>query len=286
MTVVLLAVAALAWQRPYPSGVTLPPGWRTEDQQNRLVGPNGERIEYPYWGSPGTHAAELRGADPKALFGRFVLGGRPVEVALARDGRLAVSYPGVRSRRSESGDTGDFAPYDYEAKVETARQAADVLLIALTHVEAWRGVPFADDYKKKPPFPAPLPSSAGGERFPGYVQLPPGYVYRPGLKDDPRAGRFESEGSPTIEYRPDLTRAKEPNPANPAQPSKWRLTRTILGREIHIAEGEKGFLTAWTTVPEKPPHYASFPIFSAREVSPRAAVALVLARLSFSSTEG
>ena len=136
------------------------------------------------------------------------------------------------------------------------------------------------------PAPAPRPPSAGGDRFPGYVQLPPTYIYRPGLPDEPRGGRLEGKDNPTVEYRPDLTKAKGPGPADPAQPTKWRLTRTILGREINVAEGEKGGLAAWTAALEKPPFFAFFPIFSSKEASAKAAVVLVLTRLSFSAAEG
>ncbi len=58
-------------------------------------------------------------ADGSALWTREqVLNGRRVDVAMTRDGRLLVSIE----------------PFNFEARVESAEQATDVLLMVLTHV--------------------------------------------------------------------------------------------------------------------------------------------------------
>ena len=118
----------------------LPPGWRVDyNRMNQsgeafLVGPEGEEIAFPDYDGTGDLAAELRGSDPGGIFTHALLDGRKVDVEIARDGRLVVSYPQVWPSTHST-----FGAFDYRTKVRTAREAADDLLLILTRVEAYEG---------------------------------------------------------------------------------------------------------------------------------------------------
>lgn len=270
----LIATLALLHQNPNDPCVLLPTGWRIDynrmhkNFEGFLVGPKGEEIVFPAYGGTGDLAAELRGADPEGIFTYAILDGREVNVAIARDGRLIVSYP-----RAWPPNHPSFSRFDFRTKVRTARETVNALLIMLTRVEAFKGPGFGHRFKSEPPRDeGGWPGNWVGPPL-GWMSTPLGYSYRPSPKGDAPVARFESKGKPTVEAY---------LPGTKGQPSKpqWEETRTILGCEFHIAEGEKGGLVAWVNSPQGPS-----PVFATTEASPRAAVVLILMRLSFVKLE-
>ena len=118
----------------------------------------------------------------------------------------------------------------------------------------------------------------------GWMSVPLGYALHRNAPGHAAVGLFESAGKPAVKvYLPSATGA--PRLAIPEVPHRWEETRTILGRVFHITEGERGGLVAWVTSPAGSAARGVGPVFTTDEASPRAAVVLILTRLSFDKLE-
>src|SRR3990170_2521355 len=95
MIITAIAAGLLCAQNPLGHDLKLPEGWKVRGLPScdSVVGPSGDEIFFPYYVPTGHAADVLYEMDHMAMPLRAMIDGRLVQVTVASDGRVAVSYP-------------------------------------------------------------------------------------------------------------------------------------------------------------------------------------------------
>lgn len=258
------------WATPLVKGWLLVRYTKGTGERKEWRGPHGERLLQQIQVGGGWRAREMWKDGKTVFYGTYNLQGIEFEVALRADGLLAVSYPNSPDESKRFNP-----PCDFSATVKTARDAAEVLRYALRYPRGG-----SDPNLKASLGPVP------GDPFLGWVHLPLGYVHRRNEAKNPKGGRYESRGAPTIEYRDKPLLLPMASVEKGRDGLRWKFSQGWYSGQYVVGEANDGRLFATTDGgPSKHVRFAG-PTFWTKATTPRAALTLILTRLSYRPKTG
>jgi|GEM_PF-3368921 len=253
----MFLVAAVR-QDPNLPDVTVPEGWRvgySSPAGGAIRGPNGEEIQFPAYEPTGYMALTTHEANAQSLLVRAIIDRRRVDVAVRKDGYLAVSYP------PSNGQPYHGLCFDYWTQAKTARQAAKALAICLTRLDVLQRE--GDRDKLSPEELSAAPYSKATADYP-FEHLRAFVPFEYNL--DSKSGRayFRGQEGRTVERQP----------GSPPTSGKWEDNLSLLGRTIRWGEDASGH--GWAT--------AGPAVFVCSAATPQSMVLAILAAMAYKST--
>ena len=218
MVATFLALSMLR-QNPAPPEVVLPPEWNVHYWSKEgfgtgeIDGPHGEVLIFPGYNATGALAATIRETAPGSLQVRTILGGWRVDIAVRKDGYLAVSYPPAPEKKGRC--------FDYWMHPRSAREGAFALAIALTRPQILG--------TREP----------NAEEVAMFSNIPPGtkYPFDHMFVDWPFTYAGWSSDKVEFKNKEGLTVSRQSGA--PAK-VKWQDQMTILGRDLVWGEDVSG----------------------------------------------
>lgn len=252
MNILVAAAVLLLSQEPMSPDVKLPNGWQiVHTSLGFIKGPAGEEIVFPNYVASGFVASVQYEMDPASLHLQAVLNQRLTQVTVTSKGLVAVSFPPVAPAPPS-------LVFDFWMQAHSPRQAAQMVMISLTRLEA-HGIAGEPDKRMLGKF------RIGARDYP-YDHLRVDGSFKLDIRDSQWIA---------VRGKSKLTRTELAFPST----VPWKQEMQLLSGTLSVAEGPDGRIWARFVTPNK-----ATASFVASTGDPQAAVLAVFAALTYRQT--